>query len=437
MNTVASLPAKCADCGKLYRDFPLDVVLPHDQWQTINGSPNGLLCAACIVERGSKLPGVTVAKLHFPDLASPAPSAPSAVEGEPFDGLSIRNVLPRIANDYEEWGNKEMAEYLREQFRKMLATPACHVHQPGPATMTHPQEKLAALAQRAIPFLRDEGAKYEDDGSNEPLELARDIEQALSEHGEVVVTTDESGRCVAVTRQDSEGRILSVIWEASEHGGGGEAAPFGWVCEGDFITDKAEADEAREAGAEVTAVYTTPPPEQGDALALLREIRATGVGLNEHWLARVDAVLANAAQPEARGVEGMVPGIARCLRWLARTADPEDASEAEAWVAKLEALATPNPVRVEQPEGKGDDPGRMAIRLLVAAGHVTEAKANEALCIAHGFEPGPLAPAAPVGVDAEERVAKAIADVIGHGMAEKCEPHARAAIAALAGKDGA
>lgn len=34
--------------------------------------------------------------------------------------------------------------------------------------------------------------------------------------GEVVVTTDEDGRCVAVTRQDEEGRILSVIWEAKE-----------------------------------------------------------------------------------------------------------------------------------------------------------------------------------------------------------------------------
>src|SRR5690606_11356143 len=45
------------------------------------------------------------------------------------------------------------------------------------------QEKLAALAQRAIPFLRDEGARWADDGSNEPLELARDIEEALSEHG--------------------------------------------------------------------------------------------------------------------------------------------------------------------------------------------------------------------------------------------------------------
>src|SRR5690606_32778191 len=93
--------------------------------------------------------------------------------------------------------------------------------------------KLAKLAERAIPFLRDEGAKYDDDGSNEPLELARDIEQALSEHGEVVVTTDQAGRCVAVTRQDAEGRILSTIWEAPEHGGGGEAVLRRIVAEAD------------------------------------------------------------------------------------------------------------------------------------------------------------------------------------------------------------
>lgn len=33
--------------------------------------------------------------------------------------------------------------------------------------------------------------------------------------GEVVVTTDEPGRCVMVSRQDDEHRILSVIWEAA------------------------------------------------------------------------------------------------------------------------------------------------------------------------------------------------------------------------------
>lgn len=31
--------------------------------------------------------------------------------------------------------------------------------------------------------------------------------------GEVVVTTDDHGQAVAVTRQDSEGKILSVIWK--------------------------------------------------------------------------------------------------------------------------------------------------------------------------------------------------------------------------------
>lgn len=32
--------------------------------------------------------------------------------------------------------------------------------------------------------------------------------------GDIVVTTDATGRCVAVTRQDREHRILAVIWEA-------------------------------------------------------------------------------------------------------------------------------------------------------------------------------------------------------------------------------
>lgn len=41
----------------------------------------------------------------------------------------------------------------------------------------------------------------------------------------------------------------------------------------------------------------------------------------------------------------------------------------------------------------GGNADRMAIKMLVAAGYVTEAKANEALNIAHGFDKGPLAKA--------------------------------------------
>src|SRR5690606_30432619 len=52
-----------------------------------------------------------------------------------------------------------------------------------------------------------------------------------------------------------------------------------------------------------------------------------------------------------------------------------------------------------QQQGQAVALDRMAIKLLVAAGFVTEDKANEALRIAHGFDKGPLAPpSAPVGV---------------------------------------
>lgn len=58
---------RCQDCGLLYSLFPLDVVLPNEQWEAITGytDGSGILCAMCIVQRGSKLSGVTVAKLVF------------------------------------------------------------------------------------------------------------------------------------------------------------------------------------------------------------------------------------------------------------------------------------------------------------------------------------------------------------------------------------
>jgi len=61
---------KCMDCGKPYKDFPLDTVLPNDQWRAINPQIGGLLCANCIVARGAKLPHVIVANLSF-DIATP------------------------------------------------------------------------------------------------------------------------------------------------------------------------------------------------------------------------------------------------------------------------------------------------------------------------------------------------------------------------------
>ncbi len=62
--------ATCHDCGLAYEHFPLDVVLPNDQWQTICPE-GGVLCAGCIVTRASRMRGVVVvrAQLEYADAA--------------------------------------------------------------------------------------------------------------------------------------------------------------------------------------------------------------------------------------------------------------------------------------------------------------------------------------------------------------------------------
>lgn len=49
----------CIDCGLLYKDFGMDLVMPRAQWLQINPKDSGLLCANCIVKRASKVPGAT------------------------------------------------------------------------------------------------------------------------------------------------------------------------------------------------------------------------------------------------------------------------------------------------------------------------------------------------------------------------------------------
>ena len=40
--------------------------------------------------------------------------------------------------------------------------------------------ELYEALSKALPYIREEGSKYQDDGANEPLELARDIEELLA-----------------------------------------------------------------------------------------------------------------------------------------------------------------------------------------------------------------------------------------------------------------
>ncbi len=55
----------CEDCGLLYHDFPMDVTIPDDQWIELTGyiEGEGILCGACIIQRGKEKYGV--ARLRF------------------------------------------------------------------------------------------------------------------------------------------------------------------------------------------------------------------------------------------------------------------------------------------------------------------------------------------------------------------------------------
>lgn len=72
-----SPPPNCLDCGLAYEFFPLDVLLSRSQWLEIHPAENGLLCAACIVRRAAKVPGVTCVRAIL-EIAPHRPIDPSS-----------------------------------------------------------------------------------------------------------------------------------------------------------------------------------------------------------------------------------------------------------------------------------------------------------------------------------------------------------------------
>ena len=66
MGKVDMSELKCLDCGALYREFPLDMTVPDDQWLMIHPEgEGGILCASCIVRRAAKLPGIIAVRARF------------------------------------------------------------------------------------------------------------------------------------------------------------------------------------------------------------------------------------------------------------------------------------------------------------------------------------------------------------------------------------
>lgn len=54
--------ARCSRCGLDYSEFGLDLDLPRDQWQAVNGSLDGLMCANCICRVAAKIPGAVAVR---------------------------------------------------------------------------------------------------------------------------------------------------------------------------------------------------------------------------------------------------------------------------------------------------------------------------------------------------------------------------------------
>lgn len=88
----------------------------------------------------------------------------------------------REFTDDAELGFISMRQVLQE-FAQTLGEPAAVPD--GNDAVDSSVSWLVACASRSISFLMDEASKYEDDGSNEPLETARDIEKAIDDLAKV------------------------------------------------------------------------------------------------------------------------------------------------------------------------------------------------------------------------------------------------------------
>lgn len=108
--------------------------------------------------------------------------------------------------------------------------------------------KLAQAARKAIPYLRDDGGKYEDDGSNEPLELAREIESLLAAQDAREGERDEPNKLPTMA------------------GHGGDCCGCWNINTDDLIAMCNECGATRNIGAWLAA---QPQPSVGDGVSLI------------------------------------------------------------------------------------------------------------------------------------------------------------------------
>ena len=117
---------KCEDCSHPYSEFGLDTTISNYQWSLIHPeSSNGILCAKCMVQRASKLPGTIAARMVFEFAPHEAVEQQRALDGGqvcPAEyvrgyilGRSYMSPMPPAASNAEplvykpcEWGGKTL-----------------------------------------------------------------------------------------------------------------------------------------------------------------------------------------------------------------------------------------------------------------------------------------------------------------------------------------
>lgn len=61
-NPVCEYESKCLDCRLNYEEFPIDLLLPNEQWKKIHDGVHGVICPSCIINRVANFPEAIVIK---------------------------------------------------------------------------------------------------------------------------------------------------------------------------------------------------------------------------------------------------------------------------------------------------------------------------------------------------------------------------------------
>ncbi|HEK3414837.1 TPA: hypothetical protein SMV83_006306 [Pseudomonas aeruginosa] len=197
---------------------------------------------------------------------------------------------------------------------------------------------------RAVMWVEDR-RRYGDDGTIvDDWKALKTIQRAAlaQPSGEVVVTKNESGTIVSVTRQDKEGRVLSVIAESQPSPAQAEQAEaerpevvaWRYGFSGGIVSDKACLDEWK-SGGEYQSLMTVAQHER-----IVGELRAVIAQLRQHKNDYMDSgqQTYRALQNEIREREAEIARLDGLVS--GRTAERDAALARVAELEKQEPVAT-------------------------------------------------------------------------------------------------